>query len=89
MNQADFDGTEVSLLLMRVAYNFPSLFKQLIIGGDVRNRLKTLRYKMPAIPSIIERSENKVIVCMAIQMNRQNWIRKLCERIQKNYPEYS
>ena len=33
MNQACFDGTEASLMLMTVAYNFLSLFKQLIIGG--------------------------------------------------------
>jgi hypothetical protein len=32
MNQTDFDGTEAALLLMTVAYNLPSLFKQLIIG---------------------------------------------------------
>jgi hypothetical protein len=50
MNQSDFDGTEAALLLMTVAYNFLSLFKQLIIGGNVRNRLKTLRHKMLAIP---------------------------------------
>jgi hypothetical protein len=37
---------EVALLLMSVTYNFLSLFKQVIIGGDVRNRLKTLRYRM-------------------------------------------
>jgi hypothetical protein len=61
---------KVALLLMSVAYIFLSLFKQVIIGGDVRNRLKTLRYKMPAIPSIIEQSENKVVVNMALRMNR-------------------
>jgi hypothetical protein len=87
MNQADFEGTEVALLLMTVAYNFLSLFKQLIIGGNVRNRLKTLRYKMLAIPSIIEHSENKIVISMALHMNRQNWIRKLCDRVQTQYAD--
>ena len=34
------DGTEATLMLMTIAYNFLSLFKQMIIGGNVRNRLK-------------------------------------------------
>jgi hypothetical protein len=42
MNQSGFDGTEASLLLMTIAYNFMSLFKQVIIGEKVRNRLSTL-----------------------------------------------
>jgi hypothetical protein len=37
MNQADFDGMESALLLMTVAYNFLSLFKQIIMGGEVGN----------------------------------------------------
>jgi hypothetical protein len=62
MNQSSFDGTESSLMLMAVAYNFMSLFKQLIIGGEVRNRLKTLRYRILVIPDVIECSGNKTIV---------------------------
>jgi len=81
MNQASFDGTEASLMLMTVAYNFLSLFKQIIMGGDVRNRLKTLRNKMPAIPAVVERSANKIIVKMALHMNRRAWMDKLCQRI--------
>lgn len=77
MNQGGFDGTEASLLLMTIAYNFMSLFKQLVIGEKVRNRLSTLRYKMLAIPSYIEESGNKTILKMALQMNRRAWIRKL------------
>jgi len=85
MNQASFDGTEASLRLMTIAYNFLSLFKQVIIGGDVRNRLKTLRTKMLAIPAIIERSEDKTIVKMALHMNRRSWIAKICDRIEAEY----
>jgi hypothetical protein len=87
MNQAGFDGTELALLLMTVAYNFLSLFKQIIIGGEVRNRLKTLRHKMLAVPSIIERNGDKVIVSMAMHMNRRNWICKLCQRIETQYDQ--
>ena len=87
MNQSDFDGTEAALMLMTIAYNFLSLFKQIIIGGNVRSRLKTLRHKMLAIPSIIENSSDRIIVKMALDMNRRNWIAKLCDRIHVQFQQ--
>ena len=73
MNQVSFDGTEATLILMTVAYNFLSLFKQLTIGGNVRNRLKTLRHIILAIPAIVEHSNDRTIVKMALHMNRRAW----------------
>ncbi|MCL2596613.1 MAG: transposase [Paludibacter sp.] len=81
MNQICFDGTEAALMLMTIAYNFLSLFKQVIIGGDVRNRLKTLRHKILAIPAIIERNEDKTIVNLALHIMRRSCIAKMCDRI--------
>ena len=80
MNQKGFDGTEASLMLMTIAYNFMSLFKQVIINEKVRNRLSTLRYKMLAIPAYIEECGDKLILKMAIQMNRRAWIMKLWDK---------
>ena len=77
MNRVSFDGTEASFMLMTIAYNFLSLFKQLIMGGKVRNRLKTLRNKMLAIPAIVEQSAIK----MALHMSRRSWIDRLWQRI--------
>jgi hypothetical protein len=77
INQDGFNGTEACLLLMTIAYNFMSLFKQLIINDKVRNRLSTLRYKLLAIPAYIETNSNKVILKMALQMNRRAWITKI------------
>ena len=37
MNQESFAGTEATLMLMTVVYNFLSLFKQIIMGGNVQN----------------------------------------------------
>ena len=85
MNQASFDGTEAALILMPIAYNFLSLSKQVIIGGNVRYRLKTLRNKMLAITAIVEQSENINIVKMAVHMNRSAWITKLCDRLDAEY----
>jgi len=81
MNQACFDGTEASLMLMTVAYNFLRLFKQLIIGGNVRNRLKTLRHKILAIPAIVEHSLDKTVVKMALHMSRRAWVSRICQQI--------
>jgi hypothetical protein len=89
MNQTSFDGTEASLLLMTVAYNFMRLFKQTVIGGEVKNRLKTLSHKILAIPAIIECAADKTIVKMASHINRRNWMRKLCDNIELFYPDYS
>lgn len=82
ISQQSFDATEATLLLMTIAYNFMSLVKQVIIGGNVRHRLSTLRYKVLAIPSSIENANNKLIVNMALQMNRRLWIRKLWDKIE-------
>jgi uncharacterized protein YecT (DUF1311 family) len=64
-----------------------SLFKQVIIGEKVRNRLSTLRYKMLAIPANIEESGNDVILKVALQMNQRAWIRKLWEKTD-NFSQY-
>ena len=81
MNQASFDGTEATLRLTTVAYNFLSLFKQLIMGGKVRNRLQTLRHKMLAIPAIVEQTNDKTIIKMALHMSRRTWMNKLWQRV--------
>jgi len=89
MNEQSFDATEASLLLMTITYNFMSLFKQVIIGGNVRNRLSTLRYKILSIPSAIQNSGNNIIVNMALQMNRRMWIKKLWDKTDQKYYGYS
>ncbi len=77
MNQASFDGTESSLMLMTIAYNFMSLFKKFIINDKIRNRLSTIRYKILAIPAYFENQPDKQILKMAVDMNSRAWIRKL------------
>lgn len=76
MNEQGFDATKASLILMTIAYNFMNLFKQVVIGGNVRNQLSTLRYKHLAIPSTIQKSGNSIIFNMALHMNRKLWINK-------------
>lgn len=80
MNQRGFDDTEATLSFMAVAYNLMSLFRQTVIGEKVRNRLSTLRYKLLAIPALIEKSGNTVIIKRALEMRRRAWIQKLWDR---------
>jgi len=80
MNQASFDGTEASLSFMTIAYNFMSLFRQCVISEKVRSRLSTLRYKLLAIPSFIEKSAEGSVIKMALQMKRRAWIQMLWEK---------
>ena len=80
MNLTSFDGTEASLALMTIAYNFMSLFRQSVISEKVRNKLSTIRYKLLAIPSFIEKSAHGSVVKMALQMKRRAWIQKLWEK---------
>ena len=42
---------------------------------------------MLAIPSIIENSSDRIIVKMALDMNRRNWIAKLCDRIHVQFQQ--
>jgi hypothetical protein len=79
---------KAALLLMTVACDFLSLFKQLIIGGNVRSRLKTLHHKMLATPSIIEKSDDIITVKMDLHMNRRNWIAIVCDRIQVQFLQF-
>jgi hypothetical protein len=77
MNQASFDGTEASLVIMTIAYNFMSLFRQVVMSDKIKHRLSTLRYKLLAIPSLIEKGAHGSVIKMAIQMKRRLWIQKL------------
>jgi len=76
MYQASFDGTEASLVLMTIAYNFMSLFRQVVMPDKIKHRLSTLRYKLLAI-SPIEKGTQRSIIKMVIQMKRRLWIQKL------------
>lgn len=85
VNQHSFNGTEVTMACMAVAYNFMSLFRQTVVSEKVRNRLSTLRHKILAIPAMIEKKGNGLVIKMALQMRRSAWIITLWER-GKNSP---
>jgi hypothetical protein len=85
MNQASFDGTEATLVLMTIAYNLVSLFRQVVMTEKVKHRLSTLRYKFLAIPSLIEKNRQNTVIKMAVQMKRRLWIHRLWNASTGNY----
>ena len=44
------------MMLMKIAYNFMSLFRQFIVNEKVWNRLSTIRYKLLFISSYIKQT---------------------------------
>lgn len=81
INQQSFDGTEASLHFIMLAHNILNLFKKVIINERVKQRLSSLRHKMLAIPSYLKDIDNKLILNMALQMNRRQWIASLWNRL--------
>lgn len=72
-----FDTTEASLNWVMIAYNLMSLFRQAILRSKVQPQLKTLRYKLFAIPAYITKNGNQRILNMAIAMKRRKWFEGL------------
>lgn len=81
INQESFDGTEATLNFLMIAHNIMNLFKQIGINEKVKQRLSTLRMKMLAIPSYIEMRGNEMVLKMALQMQRRQWISKLWSNV--------
>lgn len=73
----NFDATEASLNWVMIAYNLMSLFRQAILKSKVQPQLKTLRYKLFAVPAYITKNGNQRILNMAVAMKRRRWFEGL------------
>jgi Transposase DDE domain group 1 len=72
-NLKSFDATEAALNWVMMAYNFISLFRQVILNTKVEQRMKTLRYKVFAIGGYIIKNGNQRILKLSLAMKRQEW----------------
>ena len=72
-----FDATEASLNWVMIAYNLMSLFRQAVLKSKVQPQLKTLRYKLFAVPAYITKNGSQRILNMAIAMKRRKWFEGL------------
>jgi hypothetical protein len=71
--QQSFYATEAALNFVMIAYNFISLFRQVILNTKVNERMKTLRYKVFAIGGYIIKKGNQRILKLSLAMKRREW----------------
>jgi IS4 transposase len=57
-NQQSFYATEAALNFVMMAYNFISLFRQVVLGQKAHQQMKTLRYNEFAIVGYIRTNES-------------------------------
>jgi hypothetical protein len=72
-----FEATETALNWIMVAYNLMSLFRIAILKSNIQPQLKTMRYKIFAVPAYITRNGNQKILNMALAMKRRRWFEGL------------
>jgi len=72
-NLKSFDATEAALNWVMMAYNFISLFRQVILNTNVEQRMKTIRYKVFAIGGYIIKNGNQRILKLSLAMKRREW----------------
>ena len=68
-----FDATEAALSWVMMAYNFISLFRQVVLNTKVEQRMKTLRYKIFAIGGYIVKNGNQRFLKLSLAMKRREW----------------
>lgn len=87
-----FEATETALNWVMIAYNLMSLFRMSILKAPVQPQLKTLRYKLFAVPAYITKNGNQRILNMAVAMKRRKWFEGLfsdLEDLKMPYAVYS
>ena len=72
-NLKSFDATEAALNWVMMAYNFISLFRQVVLNTRVEQRMKTLRYKVFAIGGYMIKKGNQKVLKLSLAMKRREW----------------
>ncbi|MFN8879372.1 MAG: hypothetical protein ACK5V5_02895, partial [Cyclobacteriaceae bacterium] len=66
-------ATEAALNFVMMAYNFISLFRQVVLGQKIHQQMKTLRYNVFAIGGYIVKNGNQIILKLSLAMKRREW----------------
>lgn len=72
-NMHSFFATEAALTFAMIAYNLMALFRQFVLNPKVQHTLSTLRYKTFAIASYFQKSKDKYILKLSLNMKRREW----------------
>ncbi|MCX7649401.1 MAG: transposase [Flavobacteriales bacterium] len=70
-NLKDFYATEAALNFVMMAYNFVSLFRQVVLNTKVHEQMKTLRYRVFGIGGNIAQNGSRRILKLAWAMKRR------------------
>lgn len=70
-NVNGFYATEAALNFVMIAYNFISLFRQVVLNTKVHELMKTLRFKIFAIRGYIIQKGNQRILKLSLAMKRR------------------
>ena len=54
-----------------------NIFRQIAIGTEVKHRLAITRHPLLAVPSLIKKHGEFVIIQMALQIKRKTWVQKI------------
>ena len=72
-SQQSFYATEATLNFVMMAYNFISLFRQIVLGKKIHEQMKTLRYNVFAIGGYITKNGSQRILKLSLAMKRREW----------------
>ncbi|MCX7745259.1 MAG: transposase, partial [Flavobacteriales bacterium] len=72
-NLKNFYATEAALYFVMMAYNFISLFRQVILNTKIHEQMKTLRYKVFAIGGYLIKNGHQRILKLSLAMKRREW----------------
>lgn len=79
-NVKSFSATEAAMNFVMLAYNFMSLFRQIVLGGKVLPTLKTMRYRVFAVGGYLIKEGNARILKLSMAMRRREWFSGLWEK---------
>lgn len=72
-NMQGFFATEAALNVVMMAYNFISLFRQVILRSGVNHQLKTLRYRIFNIGGYLTKNGSQRVLKLSLAMKRREW----------------
>jgi hypothetical protein len=84
-NLNGFFPTEAALIFAMIAYNLMSLFRTFVLQEKTQKTLTTLRYRTFAIGAYFEKQNDKLVLKIALNKKRRNWLTGLWN-YKMNYP---
>jgi hypothetical protein len=78
-NLKDFYATEAALTFAMIAYNLMALFRTFVLQEKTQVRLSTLRYRTFAVGAYFQKSNDKLVLKIALNKKRREWFTGLWE----------